>query len=138
MYPLFHSNNLRTGNGPPISNLSSLIEMGKDCGIRSLEKVQIEVSLLYEFNRGDITLILESPSGTLSFLMTPRPNDFNSSGELTWNFTSVHFWGEKIAGTWKLLIKKKDFHDTSKRYEVSGNSFFNLKNHNSIKKSLRK
>lgn len=111
--------------------------MGKDCGIRSLEKVQIEVSLLYEYKRGDITLILESPSGTLSFLMTPRPKDVTSSGELIWNFTSVHFWGEQIAGTWKLLMKK-DFHDTPKRDDVSGNSFFNLENHNSIKKSLRK
>lgn len=125
MYPLFHSNNLWTGYGLPISNVSSVIKMGNECGMRSLEKVLIEVSLSYEFKRGDITLILESPSGTLSFLMTPRPNDINSSEEFTWNFTSVHFWGEKIAGTWKLLMKK-DFHDTSKRQNVSGNSIFNL------------
>jgi subtilisin-like proprotein convertase family protein len=51
---------------------------------------------------------LESPSGTISQLMTPRPEDSilseYTSGSLEWTFTSVQFWGENMQGTWRLTL----------------------------------
>lgn len=88
---------------------STMLETGQNCSIYSLEKVLLDVVLSYDSRRGDITLILESPSGTVSYVMTPRPKDsnitHNKSGNINWTFTSVHFWGENIQGKWKLSLK---------------------------------
>lgn len=89
--------------------ISAILETGNNCTINSLEKVQIDVYFSYESRRGDITLILKSPSGTVSYLMTPRPIDsdltHNVSENIIWTFTSVHFWGENIQGKWNLSMK---------------------------------
>ncbi|XP_048777999.2 proprotein convertase subtilisin/kexin type 4-like isoform X1 [Ostrea edulis] len=90
---------------------SSVKVTGSICAISSLEHVQVEVSFSYDDRRGDIGLTLESPSGTTSLLMTPRPKDSiltkYMSGSLTWTFTSVHFWGENVQGTWILRLSTK-------------------------------
>nr|XP_022322511.1 neuroendocrine convertase 2-like isoform X2 [Crassostrea virginica] len=89
---------------------SYISETGKQCSISSLEYVQVEVFLTFSSRRGDISLILTSPSGTKSYLMTPRPYDSELTefeyGTLLWKFSSVHFWGEDIRGTWKLTMKR--------------------------------
>lgn len=114
MYFLFYSNNLWIGYGFFILNVSSVIKMGNECGMCLLEKVLIEVFFLYEFKRGDIIFILELFLGILFFLMILRFNDINLLEEFIWNFIFVYFWGEKIVGIWKLLMKK-DFYDIFKR-----------------------
>lgn len=48
--------------------------------------------------------------GTGSVILTERENDASSSGFNRWNFTSVHFWGEKCRDSlankpWKLYFK---------------------------------
>lgn len=107
-----------------ISELTSTIkETGENCTIRSLEKVQIDVHFSYESRRGDITLILESPSRTVSYLMTPRSEDSQFthylSGIVIWRYTSVHFWGENIQGKWNLLMKYEP-EDSLHAHNVSG------------------
>lgn len=92
-----------------ISELTSTIQVtGDNCTISSLEKVQIDVCFSYDSRRGDVTLILESPSVTKSYLMTPRSLDSHLThdlpGNMTWTFTSVHFWGENIQGKWNLSM----------------------------------
>lgn len=107
-----------------ISELTSSIkETGENCTIRSLEKVQIDVYFSYESRRGDITVILESPSGTVSYLMTPRSKDSQLthylSGIVIWRYTSVHFWGENIQGKWNLSMKYEP-EDSLPAHNVSG------------------
>lgn len=111
-----------------ISELTSSIkETGENCTIRSLEKVQIDVYFSYESRRGDFTLILESPSGTVSYLMTPRPEDsdntHNVSEKVNWTFTSVHFWGENLQGKWNLSLKYEP-EDSLNTHDVSGIHFY--------------
>ena len=84
------------------------IRNGDTCQISSLEHVEVLISFSYTRRRGNVVLTLESPAGTKSFLLTPRPIDsikFYGSGSWVWYYSSVHFWGEKIDGLWTLTAK---------------------------------
>lgn len=87
------------------------IKSGENCKIDSLEHVRVKVSFSYSRRRGNVILFLESPAGTKSYLMTPRPLDsikHSDPGSGYWYFSSIHFWGEKVDGTWKLTAKTDD------------------------------
>lgn len=90
------------------SEESSSTDMKTDCEINSLEHVEVKVSFSFSGQRGKVILVLESPAGTKSHLMTPRPLDSDLSGSQFWTFSSVHFWGEKVHGIWKLTAKSDD------------------------------
>ncbi|XP_071515734.1 furin-like protease kpc-1 isoform X2 [Panulirus ornatus] len=75
-----------------------------DCpGVNFLEHVQAKVSLTAE-RRGDIEVYLSSPAGTKSTLLAQRPHDNSRSGFHSWPFLTVHMWGERPLGKWKLEI----------------------------------
>ncbi|XP_056639377.1 furin-like protease 2 isoform X2 [Diorhabda sublineata] len=71
--------------------------------VRFLEHVQCKISLRF-FPRGNLRILLTSPMGTTSTLLFERPRDVVSSNFDEWPFLSVHFWGEKAEGRWKLQI----------------------------------
>eukprot|EP00095_Tigriopus_kingsejongensis_P009291 snap_masked-scaffold175_size286436-processed-gene-1.14 protein:Tk09291 transcript:snap_masked-scaffold175_size286436-processed-gene-1.14-mRNA-1 annotation:"furin-like convertase" len=71
--------------------------------VQFLEHVQCKVSLRY-YPRGNIMIVLTSPSGTRSTLLFPRPRDSFATTFEEWPFLSVHFWGENPTGTWKLEV----------------------------------
>ncbi|XP_038221836.1 furin-like protease 2 [Zerene cesonia] len=71
--------------------------------VRYLEHVQCKISLRF-FPRGNLRILLTSPSNTTSSLLFERPRDVISSNFDDWPFLSVHFWGEQAAGTWTLQI----------------------------------
>jgi subtilisin-like proprotein convertase family protein len=114
---------------------SSVIVKGSACSISTLEHVQVELSFSYSDRRGDISLVLVSPSGTISLLMTPRPDDSTLTKNmytpetLIWTFTSVQFWGENMSGTWKLIMSTKRttlFHKgwvKSKTFDITLNCY---------------
>ncbi|XP_024081815.1 furin-like protease 2 isoform X2 [Cimex lectularius] len=71
--------------------------------VRYLEHVQCKVTLRF-FPRGNLRIILTSPSGTSSTLLMERPRDVDNSNFDEWPFLSVHFWGENPYGKWTLQI----------------------------------
>jgi len=71
--------------------------------VNHLEHVQCKISLTY-VPRGNLMIIMTSPSGTRSNLLFPRPRDTLGQSFDDWPFLSVHFWGEPTAGTWTLEI----------------------------------
>uniref|UniRef100_A0A8B9E2E8 Proprotein convertase subtilisin/kexin type 4 n=1 Tax=Anser cygnoides TaxID=8845 RepID=A0A8B9E2E8_ANSCY len=79
---------------------------GRTKRIRSLEHVQVQLSLSYS-RRGDLVLALTSPMGTTSTLVTVRPYDTSQQGYKDWTFMSTHFWDEDPNGTWTLLLENK-------------------------------
>lgn len=90
------------------------INTKNDCEISSLEHVIVTVSIPFLGKRGNVVVILESPAGTKSELMTQRPSDSDSNSVrlISWNFSSVHFWGEKVEGIWILTAKSEDISST--------------------------
>lgn len=48
-----------------------------------------------------ITLVLD----TETMLLSVRPLDSSVKGFKNWNFMSVHNWGERPDGVWKLKIR---------------------------------
>lgn len=61
--------------------------------------------------RGDISITLQSPQGTISEILPNRKNDYiNTEGFVEWDFMSVHFWGENPQGEWELMtLYKSEF-----------------------------
>ena len=47
---------------------------------------------------------LESPMGTVTPIMLPRPHDTSSKGFQQWPLMSTHQWGEDPSGVWKVRI----------------------------------
>ncbi|XP_009573083.1 PREDICTED: proprotein convertase subtilisin/kexin type 4, partial [Fulmarus glacialis] len=79
---------------------------GRTKDIRSLEHVQVQLSLSYS-RRGDLVIALTSPMGTTSMLATVRPYDTSQQGYKDWTFMSTHFWDENPNGTWTLRLENK-------------------------------
>ncbi|XP_069581847.1 proprotein convertase subtilisin/kexin type 6 isoform X1 [Brachyistius frenatus] len=68
-----------------------------------LEHVVVKVLILHP-RRGDLEIILISPSGTRSQLLAKRLFDSSNKGFRNWEFMTIHFWGERAEGTWTLEI----------------------------------
>ncbi|XP_024940569.1 furin-like protease 1 isoform X2 [Cephus cinctus] len=88
---------------PPKSQLVLELHVKECSGVNFLEHVQAKVSLM-AFRRGDLQIQLTSPQGTKSTLLAKRPHDISKAGFMQWPFMSVHTWGERPHGTWKLEI----------------------------------
>ncbi|XP_070690897.1 proprotein convertase subtilisin/kexin type 4-like [Pempheris klunzingeri] len=71
--------------------------------INSLEHVQVRVSIS-SVCRGDLSISLESPAGTISLLLDTRPNDASTDGLKNWTLMTLHCWGEQPRGVWALQV----------------------------------
>lgn len=70
--------------------------------ISSLEHVTVRVNIATTF-RGDLELLLTSPSGTISTLMTAQFDPDNNF--VNFPFSTPHFWGEDPQGTWTVSVR---------------------------------
>ena len=66
------------------------------------EWVEVTFSATHPF-RGDLEVVLTSPSGTQSVLAEERLDSGNNYAG--WKFTSARHWGESSAGTWTLTVR---------------------------------
>lgn len=80
---------------------------GTDNAVNYLEHVQARISLKFQ-PRGNLRITLISPSGTPSHLLMSRPRDTDEDTFDKWPFMTVHFWGEKPQGTWKIVIRNEN------------------------------
>ena len=70
--------------------------------ISRLEHVQLHVEASHPY-RGEITIRLTSPHGTVSEILKPRMEDAWKDG-LNFTFMTVHNWGEDPRGMWTINI----------------------------------
>lgn len=77
-----------------------------------VEQVMIRINIRHE-NRGRVLVRLMSPSGTVSTLAPPRPNDHNSHWPIEgWSLNTRHFFGEtRIDGVWTLMASDYQYPD---------------------------
>ncbi|XP_056289183.1 proprotein convertase subtilisin/kexin type 5 [Pseudoliparis swirei] len=69
-----------------------------------VEHVVVRVAIDHG-RRGDLSITLASPSGTVSQLLANRPHDDSHEGFPNWEFMTTHSWGEQAAGEWTLKIQ---------------------------------
>ncbi|KAM3849392.1 proprotein convertase subtilisin/kexin type 5 [Diretmus argenteus] len=69
-----------------------------------VEHVVVRVTIAHS-HRGDLSITLTSPSGTVSQLLANRPLDHSTEGFKDWDFMTTHCWGEEAAGEWSLEIQ---------------------------------
>lgn len=74
-----------------------------DRRVNSLEHVQVSIKLNLTY-RGDCQILLQSPHGTRSEMLSPRPAD-NSTDGIDFTLTTVQMWGEDPRGTWTLVVR---------------------------------
>ena len=79
-----------------------------------LENVDIYVDIDHTY-RGDLEIILTSPSGTQSILAEKHEDANNNYAD--WRFSSVHHWGEESRGQWTLSIEDQGNNDVGELVE---------------------
>uniref|UniRef100_A0A3Q4AME9 SPC3 n=1 Tax=Mola mola TaxID=94237 RepID=A0A3Q4AME9_MOLML len=87
------------------------------------EHVVVRATITHS-RRGDLSITLTSPSGTVSQLLANRPLDNSTEGFQKWEFMTTHCWGEQAAGEWTLEIQdtssqKRDFTELGELREWS-------------------
>lgn len=103
---------------PPKSQLTLELHVKECSGVNFLEHVQAKVSLMAS-RRGDLQIQLTSPQGTKSTLLAKRSHDVSKAGFNQWPFMSVHTWGERPHGTWKLEIHNEGrYQDTLDEFKL--------------------
>ncbi|XP_023327170.1 furin-like protease kpc-1 isoform X3 [Eurytemora carolleeae] len=94
---------------PMTQDVQLMIPVQEGCSAVSvLEHVHVKVNINSLSQRGAFSLFLESPSGTISNLLAPRPLDHSVSGFegfQIWPLMSTHYWGENPTGNWTLTIR---------------------------------
>uniref|UniRef100_H3BFU4 Proprotein convertase subtilisin/kexin type 6 n=1 Tax=Latimeria chalumnae TaxID=7897 RepID=H3BFU4_LATCH len=68
-----------------------------------LEHVVVRVTIVHP-RRGDLQISLISPSKTKSQLLARRIFDHSTEGFKSWEFMTVHCWGEEAKGEWTLEV----------------------------------
>ena len=68
----------------------------------AMEWVEVTFSATHSY-RGDLEVVLTSPTGTQSVLAEQRGDSNADYG--SWKFTSARHWGESSAGTWTLTVR---------------------------------
>ena len=68
-----------------------------------IDHIELTVNILHP-NRGDLTITLTSPDGTISIVMDRPLNGTDSGDNLLFRFGSNAFWGENSLGTWTVTI----------------------------------
>ncbi|MGB1495508.1 MAG: S8 family serine peptidase [Candidatus Thalassarchaeaceae archaeon] len=68
----------------------------------NIESVDLIADITHT-SRGDLDIVLVSPSGKESWLAESRSD--NGNGYQDWMFNTVHHWGEEAVGEWKLKIR---------------------------------
>jgi subtilisin-like proprotein convertase family protein/V8-like Glu-specific endopeptidase len=89
------------------TGISSSFTLGDDI---SVEWVEVVFDATHPY-RGDLEVVLTSPSGTRSVLAEYRDSD-NGDNYAGWMFTSARNWGESSAGQWKLTVADRAAADT--------------------------
>merc|ERR1719357_2530029 len=102
-------------NSGDYSGITTQIEVRRNfCNqINYLEHVVVTVQIQHPV-RGDLQLILKSPSNTPSTLLDFRPKDTNTGGlgitrphSNGWSMNTVRNWGERPHGLWTLTVNDR-------------------------------
>lgn len=116
-------------------------KVGDKCknGIKKLEHVVVDVTLQHR-RRGDLSIDLISPSGTVSHLLRSRIYDMSSSGLKGWKFMTVFNWCENPKGTWQLVFKDNNPVKDSKNrdYEEVYINYLDTKKRQEMKRTQEK
>ena len=78
-------------------------EVPNHCQVAFVEHVEVVLSVEHP-RRGEVEVVLISPSNTRTRLLGPRPRDTSDNGFSGWPLMSVETWGEKPHGSWRLYI----------------------------------
>jgi hypothetical protein len=89
-----------------------------------IEAVELLLDISH-FSRGDLKVVLTSPSGTTSVMHPGKlPENMQSDSDEFWNLLTVRNWGESPFGEWKLSITDEKVGHLSECVDMAGFSFY--------------
>uniref|UniRef100_A0A7M5X1B5 P/Homo B domain-containing protein n=1 Tax=Clytia hemisphaerica TaxID=252671 RepID=A0A7M5X1B5_9CNID len=86
---------------PLVLHLNTTACHGTKQYIKYIEHVQL-VASLFHYKRGATEISIQSPMGTISWVLRRRDRDDMPGNFNQWKFLSTHFWGEDPRGMWKV------------------------------------
>ncbi|XP_074539046.1 proprotein convertase subtilisin/kexin type 4-like [Halichoeres trimaculatus] len=98
-----HPSRMLSPKGVVTVKIQSEACKGSTNEINTLEHVQVRVSIS-SVCRGDLSISLQSPAGTVSLLLDTRPNDASTAGLKNWTLMTMHCWEEDPRGLWTLKV----------------------------------
>src|SRR5207248_19065 len=93
----------------PDNNTTGIVSSISIASSMIVERVDVTVNITHPFI-GDLQIVLQSPTGTSSYLMY-RPSQGSlsavgsSQNDIHFTFDTVLDWGESATGTWKLYVR---------------------------------
>jgi|GEM_PF-764871 len=69
-----------------------------------VEQVEVVVDMQHTY-RGDVSIDLVSPAGTISHLAVASVADSSADGYAGYTFSSARHWGESSVGVWKVIFR---------------------------------
>jgi len=103
------SGTINVGRSIPDNSVTGITSSFTVGGDISVEWVEVVLSASHTY-RGDLEVILVSPSGTQSVLAETRSDA--GANYSNWRFTSARHWGEEAAGAWSLRVADRSSGDT--------------------------
>ncbi|KAJ2522524.1 pheromone processing endoprotease [Coemansia sp. RSA 1939] len=89
--------------------------------MKRVEHVTVVIDMDHQY-RGNVEILLESPSGVRSQLAAVRNLDSSTQGLHAWKFMSVKHWDENAAGKWSLHVRnayKPGFTGTLRAWQLT-------------------
>ena len=110
------------GENGPIGSLEVPFQFSDQSPLR-VETVEVKVDMRHTA-RGDVSIDLISPSGTVSHLayysLYDRPEWYGDpAGYENWTFSSARHWGESSVGKWKVVFTDQSSGETGYVQEVT-------------------
>ncbi len=88
----------------PDNNATGVTSEFSTGAILRVEHVTVTVDISHK-NRGQLEVLLTSPSGTVSRLAEKHGDD---GDDYKWTFMTVRNWGESAKGTWRLSVRDRE------------------------------
>ncbi|SKA98172.1 Immunoglobulin I-set domain-containing protein [Prosthecobacter debontii] len=101
--PIYLPEETKPSTKTKVSRLN--VDFSENTALR-VENVTVTVDATHS-RKGDLTLKLISPSGTVSVLASATSRDTGANYS-NWTFSSIRHWGESSRGVWAVVTTEKD------------------------------
>jgi Subtilase family/Proprotein convertase P-domain/Plexin repeat len=103
---------------------TAVTRQSSDSPVFVVEAVELLLDITH-FSRGDLKILLTSPSGTMSTLHPGKlPENMQLGSDEFWKLMTLRNWGETPFGEWKLSITDEKTGHLSDCVDMAGFSFF--------------
>ena len=123
-YPIYDDVLAETTSSIVVSPEAAMSNVQRDSNVFIVEAVEVLLDISH-FSRGDLKIVLTSPSGMESILHPGKLPENGQPGEGSfWKLMTVRSWGESPFGEWKLSIRDEKAGSFKSCVDAAGFTFY--------------